>query len=139
MFGGATGQVLEMLKQEIPSLKCVNFDIPQVIAALKPNPNIEMVAGSFFDVTTMPKCDVVFSKYILHDWGDVECLKLMTNAHQVLSDDGLFISVNYDMPEPGDKVPTTFVQGLDLEMMMLCNAKERTLPEYKALHKKAGF
>ena len=139
-LGGGSGQMLQLLKSELPNFKYANFDLPQVIAALKEIPDVELVPGNFFDVTTMPKCDVVFTKNILHDWADTDCIKLMTNAHRVLSDGGLFLSVNYDLPEPGDKKElSSFVRALDLEMLMICNSKERTLTEYKEVHKKAGF
>ena len=139
-LGGGSGQMLQLLKNELPNLKCVNFDLPQVIAPLKEIPNVKMVSGNFFDVSSLPKCDVIFTKHILHGLPDSECLKLMTNAHQVLTDDGLFLSVNYDLPEPGDeKELTSFVRAMDIQMFMVCNSKERTLSEYKEVHKKAGF
>ena len=139
-LGGGSGKILQMLKNELPKLECVNFDMPHIIKALKDTPNMELVPGDFFDVTTMPKCDVVFTRNILHDWGDEQCIKLMTNVYEVLSDDGLFLSVNYDLPEPGDETElTSFVIAMDLDMLMLLNSKERTLREYKEIHNKAGF
>ena len=139
-FGGGSGQIMQLLKQNLPSLKCVNFELSQLIAELKPNDDVELVPGNFFDVTTMPKCDIAFIRNILHDWGDEECLKLLVNIHKVLPDDGLLLCINYCLPAPGDPEETVpFVQSLDMELLMICDAKERTLPDYKVLYETAGF
>ena len=40
-------------------------------AAGKAPPGVEMVGGSFFEASQLPKDgDAYFMKHILHDWGD---------------------------------------------------------------------
>jgi hypothetical protein len=61
------------LKSSFPNLECISFDLEEVVKSIKEEnkaPGINYVAGTFFDSKTIPKCDAVFLKAILHDWSD---------------------------------------------------------------------
>ena len=66
--GGFSGQVMQLLSEHLPTLTCINFDLPAVIEKVNAIANIKMVAGDMFKIETLPKCDIIFTKYILHDW-----------------------------------------------------------------------
>lgn len=40
--------------------------------------------GDFFDPSSIPKCDVIFMKHILHDWNDAKCKEILKACHEVL-------------------------------------------------------
>ena len=44
---------------------------------------MELVVGDFFDVSTLPKCDGIFMKHILHDWNDDKCKEILSACHEV--------------------------------------------------------
>ena len=137
--GGLFGQVVHLLSEHLPTLQCINFDLPNVIDKVKPIPNIKMLAGDMFKVETLPKCDIVFTKYILHDWNDEKCIEILQNFHKVLPDDGLFMSVSCHLPETAEK-RFRWSFGNDMTMMLLFGqARERTLTEYRYLFEKSGF
>ena len=137
--GGLSGQVIHLLNEHLPTLKCINFDLPDVIEKVNPLPNIKMVAGDMFKVETLPKCDIIFTKYILHDWNDEKCIEFLQNFHKVLAQDGLFMSVSCHLPEAAEeRLRWSF--GNDMTMMLLFGqARERTLTEYRYLFEKSGF
>lgn len=38
--------------------------------------------GDFFDASTIPKCDCIFMKHILHDWKDDECKEILRASYK---------------------------------------------------------
>ena len=68
--GGLSGQMLNLLHQELPNLQYINFDLPHVIENMKPIENIKMVGSDMFKVDTPPECGVIFTKNVLHDWSN---------------------------------------------------------------------
>ena len=137
--GGFSGQVMQLLSEHLPTLKCINFDLLNVIEKVNPIPNIKMVAGDMFKVETLPKCDIIFTKYILHDWNDERCIEFLQNFHKVLPDDGLFMSVSCHLPEAAEE-RFRWPFGKDMNMLLLFGeGRERTLTEYRYLFEKSGF
>lgn len=65
-LGGSYGPVMGALKQKMPGITTVSFDLPEVIeAAGKGPPGVELVGGSFFDGSTIPKTDgALFMKHV---------------------------------------------------------------------------
>ena len=139
--GGSDGGMMKHIKTHMPNVSCINFDLPQVINKVKPIEGVEMVSGDMFDAATIPKCDVIFTKNILHDWTDEKCEMFLKNFYTVLQDDGILLSINYHLAEPGDEgYPNWFNRTIDLTMMEIFGeARERSLKEYQKLHQKAGF
>ena len=80
-------------------------------------------------------------QWILHDWSDEHCLKLLKNCRKALPDNGKVILMESILPVYPE--PTTAAQGvIHLDMIMLAHypgGKERTEREFDALAKGAGF
>ncbi|CAN6466224.1 unnamed protein product [Victoria cruziana] len=80
-------------------------------------------------------------KWILHDWGDEYCVKLLKNCWKALPEDGRVIVVEGILPENVDHSyggNSLFQQ----DMIMLAHnpgGKERTLKEFEELADAAGF
>jgi hypothetical protein len=75
-------------------------------------------------------------KYILHDWGDNACVKLLTNCRGAMGADGRVAVVELrlgPMGEPG------FAPLLDLNMLVATGGRERTRDEYGALFAAGGL
>ncbi len=92
------------------------------------------MAGSFFDSKSIPKCDVVILKAILHDWNDEDCIKILKSAREALKNDeselsgggGEVIVCEMKLPEVGKSDPSQALAfNSDLWMMMF-GGKERT-------------
>lgn len=84
---------------------------------------------------------VNFVVYILHDWDDEHCLKLLKNCYNATPHDGKVIVVEAVLPiTPKISSSTKSTSQMDLIMMTQTPAgKERTQQEFMALATKVGF
>lgn len=80
-------------------------------------------------------------QWILHDWGDEQCLKLLKNCFEALPENGKVVIVESLTPEfPMTDIVTKITFELDVSVLhMLPGAKERTKQEFEALAREAGF
>ncbi|CAL5075497.1 unnamed protein product [Urochloa decumbens] len=137
--GGGTGATLQMIKAKHKHLRGVNFDLPHVIPQSPPAEGVEHVGGNMFD--NVPCGDAILLKWILHNWGDEDCIKILKNCYTALPANGKVIVLEHILP--GTPEPTLAAQsGFGLDVIMLNrfgSGKERTEREYTELIKKAGF
>nr|GME13484.1 caffeic acid 3-O-methyltransferase-like [Ipomoea batatas]GME17019.1 caffeic acid 3-O-methyltransferase-like [Ipomoea batatas] len=102
---------------------------------------VEHIAGDMFE--SVPSGDVIFMKWILHNWDDEHCLNLLKNCWKALPESGKVVLVEGILPQhPG--IHTTLGNGnlyLGDIMMMTMNpgGKERAQSEFEAIAKEAGF
>lgn len=137
--GGGVGVTLSLITSKYPSIKGVNFDLPHVVQHAQHYPGVEHVGGDMFE--SIPKGDAIFMKWILHDWSDDQCLKLLKNCYKALPEDGKVIVVEalYSVM-PDSRAATRWVRQADLVMMTQNpGGKERTQNEFMALAIGAGF
>ena len=107
---------------------------------MKPIDNIKMVGGDLFKVDTLPECDVIFTKNVLHGWSNEKCVEVLKNFHTVLKDDGIVMNVNLHLAEPEEAQDEWENFSTDVVMLYTFGeAKDRTVSEYIDLHNKAGF
>ncbi|XVF47347.1 hypothetical protein PTKIN_Ptkin03bG0101900 [Pterospermum kingtungense] len=137
--GGGLGVTLGIITSKYPSIKGINFDLPHVIQHAPAYSGVERVGGDMFD--SVPKAEAIFMKWILHDWSDEHCLKLLKNCYKAIPDEGKVIVVDAVIPiEPESNA---YVRGsLQMDVLMMTQnpgGKERTKPELEALATKAGF
>ncbi|CAI9302135.1 unnamed protein product [Lactuca saligna] len=137
--GGGLGVALNIITSKHPTIKGINFDLPHVIRHAPVYPSIEHIGGDMFE--EVPQGDAIFIKWILHDWSDDHCAKLLKNCYKALPNDGKVIVVEYILPflsntSSFDKVTT----HVDASMMTQNpGGKERTEDEFLVLAKGAGF
>ncbi|XP_074312893.1 acetylserotonin O-methyltransferase-like [Silene latifolia] len=138
--GGGDGTTLSMLVKGFPWIKGINFDLPHVIDAnLVPCQGVEHVSGDMFEL--VPKADVAIIKWVLHDWGDEECIKILKNCKEAIPiDKGKVIILEGVLEEEtNDKLESARMM-LDMVMMAhTTNGKERTLQEWNYVITEAGF
>ncbi|KAJ8604764.1 hypothetical protein CTAYLR_000997 [Chrysophaeum taylorii] len=87
--GGGTGHLLASFLQEYPKARGILFDQDeQVKAALQKGPlrpfaeRTQFVATNFFETLSpvTATCDVIFMKWIVHDWGDEDAVQILRNV-----------------------------------------------------------
>ena len=80
-------------------------------------------------------------QWILHDWSDDHCLKLLKNCWEALPSNGKVIIVESLLPViPENKVSSQAVFVQDLIMLALSSGgKERTQKEFETLALNSGF
>ncbi|CAL9241008.1 unnamed protein product [Arabidopsis halleri] len=138
--GGGFGTILGLVTSKYPHIKGVNFDLAQVLTHAPFCPGVKHVSGDMF--IEVPKGDAIFMKWILHDWGDEQCIKILKNCWKSLPEKGKVIIV--EMITPMEPKPNDFscntVLGMDLLMLTQCSGgKERSLSQFKNLAFASGF
>ncbi|CAH1447198.1 unnamed protein product [Lactuca virosa] len=139
--GGGLGANLDhIIVSKNPNIKGINFDLPHVI---KDATSSLGVGGDMFE--SIPTGD-----WILHDWGDNECITVLKNCWAALPESGKVVAVEAIIPDLENQ-PSDHTTNIDIDVskavissdmiMMIANpgGKERTLKEYNTLAKKAGF
>jgi hypothetical protein len=94
-----------------------------------------LVGGDFF--AEVPSGgDAYVLAQILHDWDDERCVEILKQCRRAIRDDGKLLVVELVLPEGQEQF---FGKWLDLHMLVLLGARERTAAEYNALFHAAGF
>jgi hypothetical protein len=120
----------------------VLFDAPPVaplaeayLASMGLSSRCSVVAGDFFE--SVPSGDVHLLSWILHDWDDARCTRILDRCRRAAVPGGKLLVVERLLPERVHHDPAA-VLG-DLDMLVLLPGRERRLEEYRALIEDAGF
>ncbi|KAI0499927.1 hypothetical protein KFK09_018135 [Dendrobium nobile] len=138
-LGGGVAATLGKITTKYAGIRGINFDLLHVISVAPTLPGVEHVSGDMFE--SVPTADAVFLKWILHDWTDELCVKLLRNCWKALPEKGKVIVVEYILPVmPDEAIATKAGFQFDLAMLAITpRGKERTENEFKSLAKEAGF
>ncbi|GMP67410.1 hypothetical protein CsSME_00027408 [Camellia sinensis var. sinensis] len=139
--GGGTGTVSRAIAETFPDLKCTVFDLPHVIANLRGTENLEFVGGDMFEA--IPHANAILLKWILHDWNDEECVKILKKCKEAIprkEEGGKVIIIDMSVEnQKGDDRSFKAQLFFDLLMMVLLTGKERDRKEWDKLFSDAGF
>ncbi|XP_057454941.1 cathecol O-methyltransferase 1-like [Lotus japonicus] len=137
--GGGLGINLKLITSKYPHIQGVNFDLPHVLEHAPTYAGVTHVGGDMFE--SVPNGDAIFMKWILHNWSDEYCLKLMKNCHKATPNDGKVIVVEEVLSVlPETTVAAKSATQDDLIMMtQIPGGKERTQNEMTELALGSGF
>jgi hypothetical protein len=141
--GGGQGMLLTSILRLNPHLHGSSFDLPNVIEDAKAKKLVdysdlvtrfEYASGSFFE-SVPAGGDIYFLKAIIHDWEDSKAIDILKTIKKSLPDHGKVVLLETILKETG------YLHGtlMDLHMMVLGNAKERTEEEFSQLFAAAGL
>jgi hypothetical protein len=140
-IGGASGSVLARLLEDSPERRGVVFDLPGVVPQARSyleqrglSDRIEVVAGDFFEA--VPRADVYVLSYILHDWDDDRCRRILRNIADAAEPGAQLVVLEGIVPE-GDEPHLT--KTIDLVMLAIQGGRERSAEEFEQLLSSAGF
>jgi hypothetical protein len=139
---GGHGTLLAAILDCAPRLRGTLFDMPHVIEGATKTGILErfadrstLEAGSFFE--SIPSgADAYIMKYIIHDWYEPECIKILSHCRKGIRPDGKLLVV--DQVVPGRNEPGVS-KLMDLEMLVLPGGMERTEQEFRELFTASGF
>ncbi len=141
--GGGHGSLLAEILKANPKLKGVLFDQPSVIARAQKDQHVTakgiaerctLESGSFFEA--VPKGgDAYIMKYILHDWNDEQCVKILANCGAVMNEKGRVLVVD-NVIHPGND--PSWGKLIDIQMLII-GGRERTKKEFAAMFAQAGL
>jgi len=142
-LGGATGHLAIAACRRYPEMRATVFDLPEaiplarkIVAASGVADRVTIAGGDFF-VDVLPAGDLFALGRILHDWSEEKIVKLLARIFERLpSGGGLLIAEKLLVD---DQTGPTWAQMQNLNMLTCTEGKERTLGQYEALLKQAGF
>ncbi|HEX4833748.1 MAG TPA: methyltransferase [Trebonia sp.] len=139
---GGRGALLAGILGQAPQAQGILFDSdfatkdsPALFAAAGVGDRVTIEKGGYFDKLP-PQADAYILKHILHDFTEPECLTFLRNVREAIAPDGKVLIVEYVLKADNKKHIGNII---DLWLMLLLGAKERTLPQYAELCAKAGF
>jgi len=140
--GAAQGALLKAVMEKHPAIEGTLFDLPVVIDRLRAElaesplaPRMKLEAGDFFEA--LPEgADAYLLKYIIHDWGDGECVSILSNCRRAMDPDGRVLVIENVIAPGNGPCPGKM---LDLTMMLMEGGRERTAEEFSNLFERAGL
>ncbi|XP_059311036.1 myricetin 7/4'-O-methyltransferase 2-like [Lycium ferocissimum] len=141
--GGGTGTVSIAIAKAFPNIKCTVLDLPHVIGDCKGSENLDFVGGDMFD--QIPDANAILLKTVLHNWGDEDCVKILKKCKESIPSrekGGKVIIIDTVMEEDPKQSNDQFIRAqhnMNMLMMVLYAAKERTKKEWEKLFTEANF
>jgi hypothetical protein len=137
--GGGHGALLAEVLRTNPEVRGILYDQPDVVAgASQPDvaDRLEIVRGSFFD-SVPAGADAYLLSNVIHDWNDEQSARILGNIRDVMADDARVLLVEVVMPDKAEPAPT--VKLMDLNMLVLCDGRQRTESEFADLFHGVGL
>ena len=140
--GGGHGHLGCALAQAYRHLNVTILDLPEVVAEtdqlwapkLGLSERCRYVAGDMF--REVPAADAFLLKFVLHDWSDAECVRILANARRAVSGAGRIFVAELVVPGPDEP---HFAKLFDIHMMVMVSGRERISAEYAELLLAAGW
>jgi hypothetical protein len=97
-------------------------------------------AGSDFFETVPSGADLYFLSNVLHDWDDEDCLRILRTVRRAMDAESRLVVVERVLDVPArSATESRDLAFVDLHMLVMFGARERTMAEYDALLQGAGF
>ena len=141
--GGGAGVLLEAILRATPGLHGLLFDRTEAVeraerrlAAAGLDARCECVAGDFF-AAVPPGADAYLLSRVIHDWDDDDAHCILARCREAMPPGSRLLLVEAILPERARDGPEAV--RMDVHMLMLLGARERTADEYRRLLAGAGF
>ena len=142
-LGGATGHLAIAACERYPEMHATVFDLPRATTLAREQvtqspaaSRIEIVAGDFF-VNELPDADLFYLGRILHDWTEAKIELLLKRIFDRLPAGGALLTGEKLLEDDGVGPVSANMQSLN--MLIVTEGRERSLAEYVALLRAAGF
>ncbi|PYI20164.1 putative O-methyltransferase [Aspergillus violaceofuscus CBS 115571] len=138
--GGNTGIDIVHAQKKHPDLPAGAFilqDLPEIIATSRVDEKTTTMAHDFFLPQPVEGSHIYFMHAVLHDWPDDKAKQILINTRNAMKK-GYSKLLIYDIVLPSTKAST--VQAtMDVQMMSLLSAAERTEADWRRLLTDAGL
>jgi hypothetical protein len=140
--GGGHGRLLAAILKTAPNPRGVLFDLPEVVAGASElfhkygvDDRVRIEEGSFFD--SVPEGgDAYVLKNVIHDWPEEDAFRILTNVRTAARTGARLLLCEFVIPDHDRDFHGKWV---DIEMLVVAGARERTADEYGRLFDQAGF
>lgn len=139
--GGGNGSLVRAVLQHDRRVHGLIVDLPYIGAQAEQGihdsglaDRCRFVASDFFK--EVPPADLYLLKFILHDWDDDDCVRILERCLAAARPGARVLIV--EMLVPADN-SAPMVAFMDLNMLVMTGGLERTGEEYHALLRRGGF
>ena len=140
-IGGGGVALIQALLEANPHLHGILYDRPEAVAKppltarlLDLKGRLLIEAGDY--ISSVPRADLYLLKYVLHNWDDAMCIRILSNCRRSLRAGGRLLVIERQADDAED---AALGAVMDLSMLVLTGGRERTVPEYEALYAAAGM
>jgi hypothetical protein len=141
--GGGEGVLLEAVVRATARLSATLVDRPDVVARARDRltaaglaHRCRFVVGDFF-TSIPPGAEAYLLSRVLHDWDDVDAGRILATCRTAMTGHSRLLIVEAILPRRASEQPAAI--RMDLHMMMLLGARERTEQAFRQLLSDAGF
>jgi hypothetical protein len=139
--GGGSGVLLEAILRATPGLRGVLVDRPEAVERARArlaelSGRAECVVGDFFDAVPAGAGGYLLSR-VIHDWHDDDARRILATCRAAMPDGARLLLVEAILPERAAEGPEAI--RMDLHMLVLFGARERTEAQFRDLLANAGF
>ncbi|KAI1124453.1 putative O-methyltransferase [Nemania abortiva] len=136
--GGSEGDAAFAIAEKYPNIKLTVQEVPEVVANAvssnkRPELKVEFMAHDFFKEQPVKNADVYLYRWILHNWPDKYCVQILNALIPALKPGARVLIMDFVMPAPS-ALPNSInkkLRAMDVTMMEIANAKERSSDEWK--------
>ncbi|MFI8852962.1 acetylserotonin O-methyltransferase [Streptomyces sp. 891-h] len=140
---GGRGALLAAVLAANPGIRGTLYDQPGVVEDARQTfesrgvgDRVEIRAGDIF--ASVPEGgDAYLLSNVIHDWNDERSEQILANCRRALPPHGRVLLVEAVMPAKG--TPPATVTLMDLNMLLLCDGRQRTEEEFAALFSRVGL
>jgi hypothetical protein len=135
--GGGRGHLLQAILEKYPAATGLLFEQPHVIDEVRSiaTDRLHLQAGDFF-TDALPECDANMLMEVIHDWDDDKAAQILSTVRRSAPKGSALLLIEQLMPPtPGPH----WVKMLDVHMMALFAARQRSQSEYDRLAGQCGF
>ncbi|KAM7191003.1 O-methyltransferase [Rhypophila sp. PSN 637] len=146
--GGSHGFVCVDLAKKYKNIKFAVQDLPKTVdSAPKPicediqiAERISLIPHDFFTEQTTRDADVYYFRWIMHNYSTPYAVKILKNLIPALKPGARIVINDHCLREPGQESPwdERVMRGMDMVMLTLLNAQERTEQEFRGLFEAAS-
>src|SRR5262252_763606 len=113
-----------------------NGALLSAVLAAHPKPGVTFVAGDVFTAAAPEGGDLYLLRHLMHDYDDADCVRILANVRRAMRPEGRVLVLEAPLPSDDSPGPGRW---LDLQVMLLCGGRERTVEDYAGLFEKAGL
>ncbi|KAK7001297.1 S-adenosyl-L-methionine-dependent methyltransferase [Favolaschia claudopus] len=143
--GGSAGHASIAIARKFPSVSCVVQDFAPVVESFSNtvpaelSDRVKLEVHDFMTEQPVKNADVYFFRWIFHNWSDKYSIKILRNLIPALKTGAKIVVNDNVLPEPGmlSRWQERHLRSMDLTQMMIQNAHERELDDWKNLFEKA--
>lgn len=137
--GGGQGQLIRAILRACPRTTGTLFDLPHVVESAKQagdeGGRLSFVAGDFYK-DPIPPGDAYILMEVIHDWDDEHACQILKAVRSSASEQATLVLIETEVPEGRE---ADWSKTLDIVMLTLFAARQRTAAEYEEILRRQNF